>query len=272
MSSDGTPETSLPLPHQRRASALGCRGRSPLPTAQRAAPGRSRYPKTAPPSRWHRARRSTRRPARPAWEPETPGGARRLKVRASPGAEAGDLRRRSDRDTRPRPPPGGLGGPRRPETGRPGAPQHRNRHREARNAGPCASTRRRDRQSRNRRRRPALPQWFRSKRTAAFAAGHTKTPKKTRGSTLLFSAPNPRRSSADPRGDTLSGHAGRSSACVAPPARGRGAVASASLQRYCSPHRPAAAAPAPFAIHWRAASAFFSISAELKATAADVLG
>ena len=40
----------------------------------------------------------------------------RLKVRASPGAEAGDLRRRSDRDTRPRPPPGGLGGPRRPET------------------------------------------------------------------------------------------------------------------------------------------------------------
>ena len=42
----------------------------------------------------------------------------RLKVRASPGAEAGDLRRRSDRDTRPRPPPGGLGEPRRPETRR----------------------------------------------------------------------------------------------------------------------------------------------------------
>ena len=183
----------------------------------------------------------------------------RPKVRASPGAEAGDLRRESDRDTRPRPPPGGLGEPRRPETRSrateqaaaarepwrpetrsraaeqaaatrgPWRPETRGRATEQSRRSPCASTRRRDRQSRNRRRRPALPQWFRSKRTAAFAAGHTKTLKKTRGSTLLFSAPNLRRSSVDPRGDTLSGHAGRSSACVAPPACGRGAVASASL-------------------------------------------
>ena len=49
---------------------------------------------------------------------ESRGARPRLKARASPGAEADDLRRESDRDTRPRPPPGGLGGPRRPETRR----------------------------------------------------------------------------------------------------------------------------------------------------------
>ena len=49
---------------------------------------------------------------------ESRGPRPRLKVRASPGAEAGDLRRESDRGSRPRPPPGGLGGPRRPETRR----------------------------------------------------------------------------------------------------------------------------------------------------------
>ena len=49
---------------------------------------------------------------------ESRGPRPRLKVRASPGAEAGDLHRESDRGSRPRPPPGGLGGPRRPETRR----------------------------------------------------------------------------------------------------------------------------------------------------------
>ena len=168
----------------------------------------------------------------------------RPKVRASPGAEAGDLRRESDRDPRPRPPPGGLGEPRRPETRSrateqaaavrepwrpetrsraaeqaaaargPWRPETQGRATEQSRHSPCASTRRRDRQSRNRRRRPAPLQWFRSNWTAAGAAGHIKT--------LFFAALNLRRCRADPRGAALLGLAGRVLARCAPPLRQRG--------------------------------------------------
>ena len=180
-------------------------------------------------------------------EPQPPaptggsGSKLRLKVCASPGAEAGDLRRESDRDPRPRPPPGGLGEPRRPETRSrateqaaavrepwrpetrsraaeqaaaargPWRPETQGRATEQSRHSPCASTRRRDRQSRNRRRRPAPLQWFRSNWTAAGAAGHIKT--------LFFAALNLRRRRADPRGAALPGLAGRVLARCAPPLR-----------------------------------------------------
>ena len=161
-------------------------------------------------------------------EPQSPaptggsGSKPRPKVRASPGAEAGDLRRESDRDPRPRPPPGGLGEPRRPETRSraaeqaaaargPWRPETQGRATEQSRHSPCASTRRRDRQSRNRRRRPAPLQWFRSNWTAAGAAGHIKT--------LFLAALNLRRCRADPRGAALLGLAGRVLARCAPPLR-----------------------------------------------------
>ena len=128
------------MPHQRRASALGCRGRSPL-AHQNQAGTDGRLPRTSPSEppaipENDAAITSPVSSGRPSIAPVQKktratgvdgtsqrlassgncGPRPRLKVRASPGAEAGDLRRRSDRDTRPRPPPGGLGGPRRPET------------------------------------------------------------------------------------------------------------------------------------------------------------
>ena len=153
---------------------------------------------------------------------ESRGPRPRLKVRAPPGAEAGDLRRESDRDSRPRPPPGGLGEPRRPETRSraaeqaaaargPWRPETQGRATEQSRHSPCASTRRRDRQSRNRRRRPAPLQWFRSNWTAAGAAGHIKT--------LFFAALNFRRCRADPRGAAPPWLAGPVLARCAPPLR-----------------------------------------------------
>ena len=172
---------------------------------------------------------------------ESRGPRPRLKVRASPGAEAGDLRRESDRDPRPRPPPGGLSEPRRPEARSrateqaaavrepwrpetqsraaeqaaadrgPWRPETQGRATEQSRHSPCASTRRRDRQSRNRRRRPAPLQWFRSNWTAAGAAGHIKT--------LFLAALNLRRCRADPRGAALPGATGRALTRCAPPPR-----------------------------------------------------
>ena len=131
------------MPHQRRASALGCRGRSPLAHQNQAGTdgraGQARAPAipendaviTSPVSSGrpsaapiHKKTRATgvdgtsQRLASSESDSESRGARPRLKARASPGAEADDLRRESDRDTRPRPPPGGLGGPRRPETRR----------------------------------------------------------------------------------------------------------------------------------------------------------
>ena len=130
------------MPHQRRASALGCRGRSPL-AHQNQAGTDGRLPRTSPSEppaipENGAAITSLVSSGRPSVAPihkktratgvdgtsqrlASSGGCGprpRLKVRASPGAEAGDLRRESDRGSRPRPPPGGLGGPRRPETRR----------------------------------------------------------------------------------------------------------------------------------------------------------
>ena len=127
------------MPHQRRASALGCRGRSPL-AHQNQAGTDGRLPRTSPSEppaipENGAAITSLVSSGRPSVAPihkktratgvdgtsqrlassGNCGPRPRLKVRASPGAEAGDLRRRSDRDTRPRPPPGGLGEPRRPD-------------------------------------------------------------------------------------------------------------------------------------------------------------
>ena len=127
------------MPHQRRASALGCRGRSPLAHQNQAgtigragqarapaipgndaiitSPVSSGRPSIAPIQKKTRATGVDGTSRRLA-SSESRGPRPRRKVRASPGAEAGDLRRESDRGTRPRPPPGGLGGPRRPETRR----------------------------------------------------------------------------------------------------------------------------------------------------------
>ena len=125
------------MPHQRRASALGCRGRSPLAHQNQAGTdgraGQARAPAIPENDAVITSLVSSGRPSVAPIQKKTRaagvdgtsqrlassgncGPRPRLKVRASPGAEAGDLRRRSDRDTRPRPPPGGLGGPRRPET------------------------------------------------------------------------------------------------------------------------------------------------------------
>ena len=254
------------MPHQRRASALGCRGRSPLAHQSQAGidgglpktslseapaipendavitgPVSSGRPSVAPIHKKTRATGVDGTSQRLASSGSC-GPRPRFKVRASPGAEAGDLRRESDRDPRPRPPPGGLGEPRRPETrGRateqaaaarepwrpetrsraaeqaaaargPWRPETRGRATEQSRHSPCASTRRRDRQSRNRRRRPAPLQWFRSNWTAAGAAGRIKT--------LLYAALNSaelRRCRADPRGAALPGLAGRVSALRAAP-------------------------------------------------------
>ena len=130
------------MPHQRRASALGCRGRSPLAHQSQAgidgglpktslseapaipendavitSPVSSGRPSVARVFLWIGATGVDGTSQRLA-SSESRGPRPRLKVRASPGAEAGDLRRESDRGSRPRPPPGGLGGPRRPETRR----------------------------------------------------------------------------------------------------------------------------------------------------------
>jgi hypothetical protein len=127
------------MPHQRRASALGCRGRSPLAHQNQAGTdgraGQARAPAIPENDAVITSLVSSGRPSVAPIQKKTRaagvdgtsqrlassgncGPRPRLKVRASPGAEAGDLRRRSDRDTRPRPPPGGLGEPRRPETRR----------------------------------------------------------------------------------------------------------------------------------------------------------
>ena len=127
------------MPRQRRVSALGCRGRSPLAHQSQAgtdgragqarapaipgndaiitSPVSSGRPSIAPIQKKTRATGVDGTSQRLA-SSESRGPRPRLKVRASPGAEAGDLRRESDRGSRPRPPPGGLGGPRRPETRR----------------------------------------------------------------------------------------------------------------------------------------------------------